>query len=253
MDFLSTIFWLWDGGSEISLEVLMQGTEIGRGTAEKLWQALTQPLWLVVGVKQMKQGLQRLAIGVASGDSWVWKFLHVWCAHITWRSSNQHWEQLRFPGLHLYHVLHEYLLHLPWILTPPPQGTTQRGGHCPHDNVGEEVKYTWGIGQSYKLKPEGNKAAEFHSIYVRYELRAVDSAQWHEKLGRIQAKNIYCHDILTHQQLRAPQRQWLSRSYPLLWLRLIQQGSSLSHTFLTFLVFLTIPPMLQKAKARWKI
>lgn len=67
---------------------------------------------------------------------------------------------------------------------------------------------------------------------MQYELRIVDSAQWHENLGRTQAKSIYCHHILTLWQLRAPQQQQLSRSNPLL----ILQGSSLNPTFLVFLI-----------------
>lgn len=72
----------------------MQSTEIGRGTAEKPWQELPDFLWLIVDVKQMKQGPQSLVIGVPQGDIWVWKLLHVWFAHIRGGSSHQHWEKL---------------------------------------------------------------------------------------------------------------------------------------------------------------
>lgn len=68
---------------------------------------------------------------------------------------------------------------------------------------------------------------------MQYQLRDVGSAEWQENLGRTQAKNIYCHHILALWQLRAPQRQQLSRSDPLL----ILQGSSLCPTFLVFLIF----------------
>lgn len=70
-------------------------------------------------------------------------------------------------------------------------------------------------------------------MFVQYELRTVDSAQWHENLGRTQVKSIYCHHILTFWLLRAPQWQQLSWSNSLL----ILQGSSLSPTFLVFLIF----------------
>lgn len=72
----------------------MQSTGIGRGTAEKPWQELPGFLWLIVGVKQMKRGPQSLVIGIPQGDIWVWKFLHVWFAHIRGGSSCWHWEKL---------------------------------------------------------------------------------------------------------------------------------------------------------------
>lgn len=236
----------------------MQSMEIGGGTAEKLWQALMESLWLIVGVKQMKQGPQSLAIGVPSGD--IWGYLKIFacmiCPHHMRESSRALGAALEGLGFQVSLCIMCFMSIL--CVCPEFLHLLCEGPHGGEDIVlmtmkRREIKYIWGTGQCYKLKPEWNKAAEFHGIYVEYESRLVDSAQWHEKLGRIQAKNTYCHHILTLQQLRAPQQQWLSRSYLLLWLLLIQQGSSLSPTFLMFLVFLTILPMLQKGKARWKI
>lgn len=183
MDFLSIIFWLRDGGSEISLEVFMQSTETVRGTAEKFWQALTQSLWLV-GVKQLKQGPQSLAIGVPSGDIWVWKFFaYMICQHHMREFSSALGAALEGLCFQVSICITCFISVL--CVCPEFLHLLCEGPHGGDDIIlmtmkGGEIKYTWGTGQRYKLKPEWNKPAEFHSIYVEYELRAVDSAQWHE-------------------------------------------------------------------------
>lgn len=220
----------------------MQSTGIGRGTAEKPWQELPDFLWLIVGVKQMKQGPQSLVIGIPQGDIWVWKFLHAWFAHIRGGSSCWHWEKLWkylvSRSLFISHgswVSFDFALNV-YILSMRDhmEGTTLALWQWREGRNKIYLRHWAMLKMIIELKQRSRVLKHIYGVRIE-SCRFSSVAQ---KVGNNPSKkNTYYHHILTLQQLRAPQQQWLSRSYPLPWLLLIQQGSSLRPIFLMFLVF----------------
>lgn len=131
MDFLSIVFWLWDGGSEISLKVFMQMTEVGivfqTGGLQKCSDS-SETATLALCSHQVDErcstesGYRGTLRWYLNLNFFACKICHMtWFAHVSpLSSSRKSW----FPCLHSYHVFHEYPLLLLCIFIPSPWGTT---------------------------------------------------------------------------------------------------------------------------------